>query len=110
MAPPKQQPPERITVDGVDYIWSVRRAPQFSAKHGWVGLVITVEPAERPQRVLVIEYPMPKDWTPAGPMARRIARPPSAPSRHARRPGAAGAAHRPAPARWRGRAWVARSR
>jgi hypothetical protein len=76
MAPPKQQPPERITVDGADYIWSVRRAPQYSAQHGWVGLVITVEPAERPQRVLVIEYPMPKDWTPAGPMARRIARPP----------------------------------
>ena len=44
MAPPKQQPPERITVDGVDYIWSVRRAPQYSPQHGWVGLVITVEP------------------------------------------------------------------
>jgi hypothetical protein len=77
MAPPlKVQPPKPITVDGVAYVWSVRRMPQYSAEHGWVGLVITVEPAVRPQRVLVIEYPMPADWTPAGPMARRIARPP----------------------------------
>ncbi len=76
MAPPlKVQPPKPITVDGVPYVWSVRRLPQYSPQHGWVGLVITVEPASRPQRVLVIEYPMPPDWEPLGPMSRRVARP-----------------------------------
>lgn len=49
--------------------------PQYSAKHGWVGLVVTVEPAQRPQRALVVEWPLPADWEPLGPMARRIGRP-----------------------------------
>lgn len=75
MGSPKIQTPQPITVDGVDYVWTVRRVPQYSPEHGWVGLVITVEPASRPQRGLVIEYPMPEDWKPLGPAARRIARP-----------------------------------
>ena len=75
MGAPKQVVDDRLLVDGVVYRWAERRAPQWSPRHGWVGLVITVEPAEDPQRPLVIEYPMPADWKPNGSMARRIKRP-----------------------------------
>lgn len=67
-----------VTVEGESFQWSVRRAPQWFNGQ-WVGLVITVEPAEDPRKVLVIEYPMPPDWRPtAGSLARRVARPPIA--------------------------------
>jgi len=72
---PKQAVDDRLTVDGVEYRWRERRAPQWSPAHGWVGLVITVEPVEDPQKQLVIEYPMPAGWKPSGVQARRIKRP-----------------------------------
>ena len=75
MGAPKQIIDDRLFVDGIAFRWSERRAPQWSPGHGWVGLVITVEPVEDPQKVLVIEYPMPPGWKPSGVQARRIKRP-----------------------------------
>ena len=76
MARQKRAVEGQVSVDGDGYRWSLRREPQWSAAHGWVGLVITVEPAEEPRKLLVIEYPMPEDWKPVGPMGHRIQRPP----------------------------------
>ena len=76
MAGQKRSVEGLLTVGADQYRWSLRREPQWSSAHGWVGVVITVEPVEMPQRQLVIEYPMPPDWRPAGPMARRLQRAP----------------------------------
>lgn len=65
----------RVSVEGEDYLWSLRREPQWSAAHkAWVGVVITVEPAEAPQKQLVIEYPMPEDWKPPKGSAPRMSK------------------------------------
>jgi hypothetical protein len=66
----------RVTIDGADYIWSLRREPQwYPPLKAWVGVVITVEPAEDPQKLLIIEYPMPENWKGMGPMGHRMPRP-----------------------------------
>ena len=75
MARQKRAVNGKVAVDGVSYGWILRREPQWSPVHGWVGVVITVEPEEEPRKQLVIEYPIPDDWKPAGPMGHRLQRP-----------------------------------
>ncbi|MGW1545250.1 hypothetical protein ACWCPM_34505 [Streptomyces sp. NPDC002309] len=55
----------RITVDGTEYRWRIRRKPSYSQDLCWTPLTYAVEvAADRPGRVLVVtaDQPHPGNW------------------------------------------------
>jgi hypothetical protein len=54
----------RIVVDGVDYLWRVRRRPTYCQANTWGTLSVCIQRAERSGAVLVagLDRPRPDNW------------------------------------------------
>ena len=48
-----------LTVDGLEYEWSVQREPQWSDSDGWKGMMVSLFQKDH-QRGAVLEFPPPK--------------------------------------------------
>jgi hypothetical protein len=46
-----------VTVDGIDYRWTLRREPQWSTAESYKGMAIGVQLEERPSREALLEFP-----------------------------------------------------
>lgn len=53
-----------IFVDGVFYLWRVRQRPTYCQANGWRPLSVSIQRAERPGAVLVVnlDRPRPDNW------------------------------------------------
>jgi hypothetical protein len=51
-----------VTVDDVDYDWSLQREPQWSTDQGYKGMAVAVQLAASPARQAVLEFPFPR-WS-----------------------------------------------
>jgi hypothetical protein len=63
----------RICVDGIAYLWKIRRQPTYAQEEGGTPLTIAVQSADREGCVLVIRLPEkhPGSWMSATPFAVR---------------------------------------
>src|SRR5689334_10214455 len=54
----------RVVVDGVAYLWRVRRRPPYCQGNAWGPLSVSVQLYERPGDVLVVDLdrPRPDNW------------------------------------------------
>jgi len=54
----------RIVVDGVAYLWRVRRRPTYCQGNAWGRLSVCVQSAEQPGAVLIadLDRPRPDNW------------------------------------------------
>jgi hypothetical protein len=54
----------RVVVDGVAYLWRVRRRPTYCQANAWGPLSVSVQLAEEPGAVLVVDLdrPRPDNW------------------------------------------------
>ena len=50
-----------ITVDDVDYKWTLHREPQWCTVDGYQGMAITVVLEEGPRRMAILQYPFPQN-------------------------------------------------
>ena len=54
----------RISVDGQDYLWRIRRKPTYTQAVMWSGMSIAVESDQPPHSVLIVtlQRPRPDTW------------------------------------------------
>src|SRR5262249_36072085 len=54
----------RLVVDGVTYLWRVRRRPTYCQANAWGSLSVCVQRAEAPGAILVVDLdrPRPDNW------------------------------------------------
>lgn len=48
-----------ITVDSVDYTWTLQREPQWCTADGYKGMAIAVSLVDEPRRSAILQYPFP---------------------------------------------------
>lgn len=59
-----------VDVDGVTYVWSLKREPQWSTADGWKGMAVELHRLDGERRA-VLEFPMPKRALNGSPQRQR---------------------------------------
>src|SRR5215469_9572374 len=61
----------RIRVDGIEYLWKIRRQPTYAQEEGATPLTVAVQSADREGCILVIKLPEkhPGSWMSSTPFA-----------------------------------------
>jgi hypothetical protein len=60
----------QVDVDGQEYVWELRREPQWCTTDGWQGIAISVRQADA-QREAILQFPMPRRATNGSPHRQR---------------------------------------